>query len=106
MRPGPKFELTREMVVENIKTVADRLGVDRLSYWAYQDHGSFSARAITRKWKWSDLCIEAGISGGRAGRPADTKKLCFECNARLTIRNSRYCQTCTDRMRRNSGGLG
>lgn len=105
MRPGPKFELTREMVVENIRTVAKRLGVQRLSYWDYTDHGSFSPRAITRKWAWSELCQEAGIQSGTAGRPAAVRKVCFECEVRMTMTNSRYCRTCADRMKRNSGGF-
>jgi hypothetical protein len=105
VRPGQKFELTRDMVVANIKAVAARLGVDRLSYWTYEDHGSFAARAITRKWKWSELCTEAGIGGGVNGRPTSVRKTCFECETRTAMGKSRYCRTCTDRMKRNSGGF-
>ena len=105
MRPGPKFELTKEMVIENMRTVVNRLGLTRLSHMMYEDHGSFSTRAITRKWKWSELCAEAGIGSGVNGRPAVEKKACFECKTRVAMANLRYCRTCTDRMKRNSGGF-
>lgn len=106
MRPGPKFELTREMIVENIKVVAQRLGITRLSYWDYEEHGSFSPRAAVRKWSWRELCAEAGVATGKAGRPVIERKVCFECEVRATMTNSRYCNTCAKRMQRNSGGLG
>ena len=103
MRPGPKFEITRDMALENILTVAKRLGVSVLSYRDYQANGSFSARAITRKWSWVKLCQLAGIQPGINGRPRRGVVSCLQCGK---TSSRHHCKVCRRRINRLAmGGL-
>jgi hypothetical protein len=102
MRRGPKFEITQDMAIENIKTVCTRFGVTVLTRTMYDEHGSFAIRAIERKWGWVPLCQLAGVQSGMAGKPRATWKPCRECNVRLST--SRYCHTCSRRIRRQNQG--
>ncbi len=102
VRRGPKFEITLDMVVANVKTVCARLGVSTLTTELYDEHGSFAVRAIERKWKWSVICALAGVQSGRAGKKKVIWNLCMECLLRYGT--SRYCRTCSMRMKRNSRG--
>lgn len=103
MRRGPKFELTQEMVIENIRTVCARIGVTTLTRMLYDEHGSFSYRAIERKWKWAAICQLAGVQSGKAGKPRAVRRTCRECESRVTTRLY-YCQVCVNKMRRHSQG--
>lgn len=102
MRRGPKFEITQDMAIENIKTVCVRLGVTVLTRMMYEEHGSFSYRAMERKWKWATLCELAGVQSGMAGKPRVARTICRECNVHLST--TRYCHVCSRRMKRQSQG--
>lgn len=102
MRRGPKFEITQDMAIENIKTVRARLGVTTLTKLLYDEHGSFSIRSIERKWGWSHICALAGVESGSAGKKKSCWQACRECLVRLAT--GRYCLTCLGRMKRNSRG--
>lgn len=102
MRRGPKFEITQDMAIENIKTVCARLGVTVLTRMLYDEHGSFSIRSLERKWGWAPLCQLAGVQSGTAGKSRATWKPCRECNVHLST--SRYCHACSRRMKRQSQG--
>lgn len=93
IRRGPKFEITFEMAVANIKAVAQRLGVTVLSRRLYCQHGSYHSRNLTKKWTWRTLCAATGIlSIGRSGRPRMARRICMECDRRQTV--GRHCRTC------------
>lgn len=103
MRSGPKFEITQEMAISNIQTVYSRIGSGVLTSRLYSLHGSFSVRAIQRKWKWIDLCRLAGIPYGEKGRKKQVWHPCKECNYRLAV--GRFCYECRRTIKRRSQGM-
>lgn len=105
IRRGPKFEITFQMAVENLRTVAQRLGVDRLSRRQYCLHGSFHSRNLTKKWSWRVLCHAAGLRECHAGRPRKARRVCLDCERRQSRTVGPYCRTCQRRMCRLAGGL-
>ena len=114
MRTGPTFEITREMAIANLRTVASRLGVAVLSMRLYAQHGSFSVDAIQRRHGWAELVREAGLqSGGVGGRPKQPRRWCLQECGRLSMSWPRWhlCRTCyrkSERARRgyDEGLLG
>lgn len=99
IRRGPKFEITFEMAVANITTVAQRLGVTVLSCRQYCQHGSYHSRNLTKKWTWRTLCAATGIlSISRSGRPRKARRICTECEQRLSQTIGRQCRTCRRRI--------
>ena len=100
IRRGPKFEVTLDMAVENIRTVAQRLGVTALSQRQYCAHGSFHSRSLTKKWAWTMLCALAGLASQLPGRRRQPRKPCIECNVRMSRTIGRLCRTCVSRMHR------
>jgi hypothetical protein len=109
MRPGPKFEITREMAVENVRTVAKRLGVVRLSTRQYEREGSFSVRPIQRKFGWNAVCEEAGlmVNAQCQGMAPRLRKPCTQDCGRLSMAFPRWhlCRTCDRRMKRQAKGM-
>lgn len=102
MRPGPKFEITKEMAIANMQTVFHRIQPEALTSRLYGTHGSFSIRAIQRKWKWEELCKLAGIPFGISGRKKQAWHPCKECDYRLAV--GRFCHECRRTMKRRSRG--
>jgi hypothetical protein len=105
IRRGPKFELTRDMVIENVLTVMKRIGAETLSRRDYDEHGSFSSRAIVRKWKWAEVCRMAGIPQAKAGRPGVARRTCTQCHRHPSMSISRHCELCYKRINRQSRGM-
>lgn len=107
MRPGPKFEVTFEMAVANVRRVAERLGgSSRLSRRMYDAHGSFSVRALERKFGWNALVCSAGLLCGVPGAPRRPRRLCVQGCGRMamTLPGCLTCRTCTRRQRRQAVG--
>lgn len=106
MRPGPKFEITWEMAISNVQTVARRLGVSRMSYRLYEQHGSFSGRVLQRKFGWPRLVEACGLLPGRSGRPRADRRSCMQACGRLamTTPGCHSCRTCVRRVARQSQG--
>ncbi len=102
MRRGPKFEITQEMAVENIRTVSLRIEAETLTRRLYELHGSFSIRAIERKWTWAGICLMAGVVCGVRGSKKKTRKLCIDCQAETC---QYHCETCRKRIKRQSRGM-
>lgn len=105
MRRGPKFEVTLDMAVDNLRTVATRLGCTVLSRRAYEREGSFSARNLERAWGWARLCQLAGLSTGSAGCPRKPRRPCMECEVRLSRTIGRLCTTCHRRITKLAEGM-
>ena len=113
MRPGPKFEITQDMAIENIRTVFQRIGGKMLTRKLYQEHGSFAIRAIERKWGWVGICKLAGVPCGVRGSKKAEWHACHDCQGKLTVDRFRgvassrywYCYGCRKKHRRNSGGI-
>lgn len=105
MRPGPKFEVTLEMAVENLRTVAQRLGVSSLSLRQYEQHGSFSGSAIARRHGWAKLLRASGLTDAPNGRRRRPRKLCSQQCGRLSMTYPDWflCRTCKRRMLRLNG---
>lgn len=103
MRPGPKFEITQEMAIANIQTVYSRIKPIALTARLYDMHGSFSVRAIDRKWKWVDICKLAGVPSGTKGKKKQEWYPCKECTVRLAT--GRFCNVCRRAMKRRSRGM-
>lgn len=102
MRPGPKFEITKDMAIENIRAVYQRINPPMMTLRVYIEHGSFSARAIERKWPWREICLEAGVPCGVRGSNKKPRHNCIECGA-STCRY--YCAVCIRRVRRQDRGM-
>lgn len=98
IRRGPKFEVTLEMALENLRTVAARLGRTSLSHRQYDREGSFSARNLERAWGWATLYQLAGLSTGIHGCPRKARRPCMECDVRLSRTIGRLCRTCHRRI--------
>lgn len=106
LRRGPKFEITFEMAVTNLRAVAQRLGVTTLSVRQYCRHGSYHSRNLTKKWPWRVLCQAAGLTcQHRPGRPRRTRRTCLECAQRQSRTVGPHCPTCHRRICRLSGGM-
>ena len=67
------IQITLDMAAENIRTVAQRLGVRKLTVKQYETEGSFSARTLTSRWGWKNLCALAGIGCGEQHQPYSVK---------------------------------
>lgn len=98
MKRGPKFEVTLDMAVENLRTVAARLQQTSLSRREYNREGSFCARALERKWGWKTLCRLADLALCQAGRPRKPRRICMECEHRLSKTTGPLCRTCHRRI--------
>lgn len=106
IRRGPKFEITFSMAVENVRIVAQRLGVQKLSVRQYCLHGSYHSRNLTKKWTWRSLCEAAGLlCHYRPGRPRRSRRVCLECNRRNSLTISVHCRTCRRRIVRLGTGM-
>lgn len=106
VRPGPKFEITQDMAISNIKTVHERIGKPAMfTRKLYMEHGSFGIRSIERKWRWKVLCKLAGIQCGVRGSKKLEWHLCQQCNKGLASSRFWYCWDCRRRQKRNSGGV-
>jgi hypothetical protein len=104
-RRGPKFELTQDLIVSNIRTVMARIGAETLSRRDYDEHGSFSSRAIVRKFGgWERVCELAGIPRARNGRPPKARRICTQCRKWPSTTVSPHCEVCVKRIRRQSRG--
>lgn len=99
-RRGPKFTITLDMALQNIRTVAERLQVTRLSIRQYCAHGSYHSRILTRRWKWSYLCELAGLTIGRPGLQRTPRRPCMNCQYRASMTIGRHCRTCRRRIER------
>jgi hypothetical protein len=104
-RPGPKFEVTWDMAVQNLIVVAARLQTRSLSSRQYEAEGSFSVRALERKWPWHILCAGAGLTTGTRGRPVRPRRACMEACGRLSKTTGPLCRTCARRNVRRSRGV-
>lgn len=105
MRPGPTFEITYDMAMENIRTVAARLQVTRLSRRLYEREGSFAVRALERKFGgWATVVKAAGLQCGTMGRPKAMRRPCMEGCGRASMTVGRHCWDCVRRMRRQASG--
>lgn len=104
VRPGPKFELTQDMVIQNIQTVVARIGCTQISRNLYDRHGSFCIRTIERKWGWKTICGLAGVQCGVRGSRKLEWHLCPQCERHLASSRFRYCGGCRKTMRNRSGG--
>lgn len=104
MPGGRSVEITLEMAVANVRTVAERLRMTQLSVRLYDKHASFSARAFTRRWRWSYVCRLAGVNMGRlqGGRPRKPRRTCMECETRQSETIGPHCRTCKRRIRSQS----
>ena len=102
MRSGPKFEITFDMAVSNVRTVAARLQVGRLSLRQYKQHGSFCGDTLCRKFGWMRLAAAAGIQAGEHKRPVSPRRLCSQDCGRQSMTYPRWhlCRTCARRVRR------
>lgn len=105
MRRGPKFELTQEMVIHNIKTVATRIGCKEITRRIYDQNGSFCIRTIERKWGWKTICALAGIQCGVKGSRKLEWRKCLQCENHLASSRYRYCYGCRKTMKNRSGGI-
>lgn len=105
MRPGPKFEITQDMAIENIKTVFARIGCTEFSRRLYDQHGSFCIRTIERKWGWRAICELAGVPCGVRGSKKLVWHTCPQCEKHLVSSRFRYCYGCRKTMKNRSGGL-
>lgn len=105
MRTGPKFEITFEMAVENIRTVAARLQVASLSLRQYREHGSFSADAIARRHGWRNVIQAAGLIHAANGRRRQSRRLCSQECGRVSMTWPRWhlCRTCFRKIERLRG---
>jgi hypothetical protein len=100
VRRGPKFAITLDMAVENLRTAAHRINVTCLSRRLYDQHGSFCARTLQRKWGWRYLCAYAGLQSDIAGRKCSAKQPCIECDHRTRQLHRYHCRTCRRRFER------
>lgn len=101
IRPGPKFEITLEMAIANLRTVATRLGVTQLSSRLYGREGSFNSRTLEQRWGWARLCTLAGLlSGGNGGRRKRIRKPCMQQCGRMNYSLLSHCRTCWRRIQR------
>lgn len=106
VRRGPKFEITFEQAVENVRIVARRLNVAALSVRQYHQHGSYDSRSLTKKWRWSLLCTMAGlICLYRPGRTRRLRRVCMECAQRQSQTTGPHCRTCKRRIRALARGI-
>lgn len=105
LRRGPKFEITFEMAVANLRAVAQRLGVGTLSVRQYCRHGSYHSRNLTKKWPWRVLCQAAGLACGTRGLPRRPRRVCLDCAQRPSRTVGPYCRTCQRRMCRQARGI-
>lgn len=99
-RRGPRFEITREMAIENIRRVMQRVGLTTISWRLYDQHGSFSARVIQRKFGWTQILAEAGIHSAANGRRKKSRQACMQTCGRLSMTTGRHCRTCRRRILR------
>jgi len=106
MRSGPKWEITYEMAVANVQTVAARLNVTRLSLRQYEAEGSFCADTLCRKFGWTALVTAAGLQPGLRQRPRNARRLCSQDCGRVSMAYPRWhlCRTCMQRIQRNESG--
>jgi hypothetical protein len=81
-----------------------RIGAVTLSRRDYDEHGSFSSRAIVRKWKWAEVCKMVGMVQAKSGRPASARTICTQCHRHPSMSISRHCEVCYRRINRQSRG--
>lgn len=62
-------QITLDMAVENVRTVASRLGVKKLTNRQYDREGSFGVRTLAVRWGWRNICALAGVGCGEQCRP-------------------------------------
>lgn len=106
VRRGPKFEITQDMAIANIKTVHERIGKPAMfTRKLYMEHGSFGIRSIERKWTWTGICKLSGIPCGVRGSKKLEHHLCSQCHKGLASSRFWYCWDCRRRQKRNSGGV-
>jgi hypothetical protein len=100
------YEITEDMIIENIKTVAARIGAKRLSWRQYNQHGSFAWRhLIRRRFQWRVLVEKAGLLEGRKGRPKAVRVPCRYGCGRMSREHRTVCKTCRNRLIRQSRGM-
>lgn len=106
VRPGPKFEVTQEMAIENIRIVYARLGYPpMMTRRLYDLHGSFAARVMDRKWSWIGICQLAGVPCGVRGSKKKERHQCPRCEKREATDFGRYCGNCRKDINRLAQGM-
>ena len=100
IRPGPKFEITQDMAVSNMQTVANRLGITQLSSRLYAREGSFNVRTLIEKFGWARLIALAGLTVGTHGRKRRIRKPCIQQCGRTNYSLLSHCRTCWRRIQR------
>ena len=106
MRCGPKWEITMDMAVCNLLTVAARLQTPVVSMRLYAAHGSFNADTLCRKFGWTALQAAAGLPVSRRGRPRAARRLCSQDCGRESMAYPRWhlCRTCARKIGRTEAG--
>lgn len=102
LKPGPKFTITFDMAVANVRRVAERLGITVISGPVYMKNGSFCLRTIERRHGWRKVVEAAGLSFPKPGRPARPRKPCIQGCGRLNYWRYQHCRTCFRRIGRNA----
>lgn len=106
----PKREpITREMVIENLKQVAARLGARRISKNLYEREGNFSiSYYLTRRLgPWPQVCVDAGLLPTYKGCKGIDIRPCTRCQ-KDTIwysKEQRYCYECRRTVNRRKCAL-
>jgi len=102
--------ITKEMLLHDIKCVAERLGVRRLSMTLYEFEGSFSPKVLLDrriKQRWSELCVEVGLLPTYRGCRGIDERTCA-CGNTFPVyfgREHHLCADCRCGARKRKTGL-
>jgi hypothetical protein len=97
--------ITRQQFIHDLRCVAKRLNVRRISRALYAREGSFSPfnRRFARRGQWSALCLEAGLLRTGLGTKGIDERPCTRCRIRTAFihegREQTLCCECRKRHR-------
>jgi hypothetical protein len=88
--------ITKDMLLHDIKCVAARLKIRRVSITLYEQEGSFSPKVLLDrriKQSWSALCVEVGLLPTFRGCRGIDEKVC-RCGRRYPVYRGREQDRC------------